>query len=413
MGSDSARAISRRDLLRAMALGSAAVGLAACGAPLSSPTPSPAASPSNSPRPTPSRIPSPSATPQVAPSATPAASPTPPPVAGLSLRQKIGQVLLVGFSGQKAAGTSAVARAIASGELGGVILFDRNIVSPGQLADLTGGLSALAPKAWPLLVAVDQEGGRVQRLGPAHGFPNIPSQEVVGTHRLSYGAAIYRDMAETLAAAGITLNLAPVVDINVNPRNPAVGALDRSFSADPDMVTDLARASIEAHRKHAVFTTLKHFPGLGSASANTDFAVVDVTKTWTEAELTPYRDLVDEADCVMVGHIINATLDTGIPSSLSKATVDGLLRTQIGWRGPVVSDDLQAVAITRRYKRTDAIAGALNAGVDLLLFAAPTGGGTFYSDLVDSVETLVASGKVSEERINEAATRVALLRGRA
>ncbi len=410
MGSDSPRAISRRDLLRAVAFGSAAMGLAACGAPLSSPTPSPAAT--SAPSPSTGRTPAPSATPSITPSATAAATATPDPVAGLSLREKIGQVLLVGFTGQRAAGTSEVGRAISAGELGGVILFDRNIVSPGQLADLTGGLAALAPDAWPLLVAVDQEGGKVQRLGPAHGFPNIPSQEVVGTHRLSYGAAIYRDMAKTLAASGITLNLAPVVDINVNARNPAVGALDRSFSADPDVVTNLARASIEAHRKAGVSTTLKHFPGLGSATANTDFAVVDVTKTWSEAELTPYRDLVDEADCVMVGHMINTTLDPTDPSSLSKATVDGLLRAQIGWRGPVVTDDLQAVAITKRYKRADAIAGALNAGVDLLLFAAPTSSATFYSDLVDSVETLVMSGTVSEERIHEAATRVARLRGR-
>jgi beta-N-acetylhexosaminidase len=295
-----------------------------------------------------------------------------------------------------------------------VILFDRNIASPTQLRNLTNGLAALAPAEVPLLVAIDQEGGRVLRLGPSHGFPDVPSQEAVGTHSITYAAAIYRAMADTLSAAGITLNLAPVVDVNVNPRNPAIGALDRSFSAHPAVVTTMARVEIDADHQHGVRVTIKHFPGLGSASANTDFAAVDVTKTWTTAELGPYRDLLGgDADCVMVGHINNATLDPKWPASLSKATVDGLLRGELGWQGPVITDDMQAIAITTRYTRADAIAAALNAGVDLLLFAEATANARFYSDLVDSIEALVKSGKVSEARIDEAAARTSILRTQA
>ena len=249
----------------------------------------------------------------------------------------------------------------------------RHIVSPAQLEDLTSGLAALAPDASPLLVSVDQEGGKVLRLGPSHGFPGVPSQEAVGARDPEYAMSVYSAMAVTLSDAGINLNLAPVVDLNVNPRNPAVAALDRSFSADPAVVTAMTRAAIHAHHGHGVLTTIKHFPGLRSASANTDVAVVDVTKTWSQRELGPFRHLTGDADCVMVGHIVNRTLDPRWPASLSKATVTKLLRGELGWQSPVISDDLQAAAIRKRYRLTDAIAAALNAGVDLLLVASPSG----------------------------------------
>jgi beta-N-acetylhexosaminidase len=408
MGTDRQPVLSRRDLLQAVAFGSVAVGLAACATPAITPTASARASSSApaSPRP---------ATPTVASTASPtlpSVAPTPSPSAapGLTLRQKIGRLLVVGLRDQKASKSSPVGRAIAAGDVGGVILFDRNIVSPAQVADLTGGLAALAPDGAALLVATDQEGGRVLRLGPSHGFPDIPSQEAVGTHSVAFATAVYGAMGATLSDAGINLNLAPVVDVNVNPRNPAVGALDRSFSADPAVVTKMARAAIAAYHGHGVLATIKHFPGLGSASANTDFAVVDVTKTWSEAELGPYRDLVNTADCVMVGHIINRNLDPTYPASLSRATVDGLLRGQLGWPGPVITDDMQAVAIRTRHTREDAIASAFNAGVDLLLFAAPTSAARYYVDLVDSIEALVTSGKVDEARIEQSVARVAILR---
>lgn len=403
---DSQDEISRRDLLRAIAFGTIAAGLTACGSPFS-----PTASASESAG---LKSPSepPSATPPSSASVLSTVEPTTAP--DPALRQEIGQLLVAGFRGRETSNSSAVGRAIAAGELGGVILFDRNIASPNQLADLTRGLAVLAPREVPLLVAIDQEGGKIMRLGPSHGFPNVPSQEAVGRHSVAYATTIYDDMAATLSAAGITLNLAPVVDVDVNPLNPAIGALDRSFSADPAVVTTMARAEIEAHHDHRVRATIKHFPGLGSASANTDFATVDVTRTWSRAELRPFRDLLGgTADCVMVGHINNATLDATWPASLSKATVDGLLRGELGWCGPVITDDLQAKAITTRYRRADAIAAALNAGVDLLLFAVATADARFYSDLVDSIVALVTSGRVSRARINQAAARVAILRPRA
>ena len=174
----------------------------------------------------------------------------------------------------------------------------------------------------------------------------------------------------------------------------------------------MARASIRAHHAHGVLTTLKHFPGIGSAAGNTDTGVVDVTKTWSERELGPFRDLSTsgDADVVMVGHVINTKLDKKYPASLSHAMVTNLLRHDVGWDGPVITDDMQAAAITKRFKQADAIALALNAGVDLLLFAAPSSSTTFYSSLVSSIESLVKAGKIRELRLDEAVARVEVLR---
>jgi beta-N-acetylhexosaminidase len=450
--------LSRRQLLHAAALGGMAVALVGCGdastasasaapsEPGSSTGPAtggagptsqtgPTQAPTATARPTstataeptaaetPRPIPKPTARPTPAPTETPAptiaTTRTPTPSAPTSsatvaptLRQKIGRLLVVGFNGTTPSASSPVGRAIAAGELGGIILFDRNITSPTQLRALTHGLSALAPHDAPLIVSVDEEGGLVLRLGPRHGYPNVPSEQTVGRGTISQATAVYGAVAATLHSAGVKLNLAPVVDVNVNPSNPAIGALGRSFSASPTAVTSFARASVRAHDAHDVRTTLKHFPGLGSATANTDFAFVDVTKTWHSSELTPYKGLIatHDVDVVMVGNMLNGQIDARYPSSLSKATITTLLRSQLHYAGPVITDDLGAVAISELYSRSYAMNLALNAGADLLLLAAPSNSSTYYHDLVTSIASLVTTGHVPMSRIDASVARVAALR---
>ena len=207
-------------------------------------------------------------------------------------------MLMVGFRGLEIKPSDPVSIALAGG-LGGVILFDRdqitggrrNISSPDQLKTLTASLRAAATS--PLRIAIDQEGGRVSRLNPAMGFPATKTEAAIGaTDDPTVAHAAGRAMGATMAAAGIDMDLAPVVDVNVNPQNPAIGALGRSFSADPSIVAAMAEAEIRGLHEAGIRATLKHFPGLGSAAANTDFAVVDVTKTWREAELEPYATLI-------------------------------------------------------------------------------------------------------------------------
>jgi beta-N-acetylhexosaminidase len=324
---------------------------------------------------------------------------------------------MVGFRGFAIGSDDAIIRAVAGG-LGGVILFDRdrvtgtrNIASPDQLADLTASLRAAAPGN--LIVAIDQEGGRVSRLKPAQGFPETRSQAEIGaTADPNQAFEAGRSMAATMAAAGIDLDLAPVVDLNVNPANPAIGALGRSFSDKPSIVAAMSEAEIHGLHELGVRAAIKHFPGLGSAGANTDLDNVDVTLTWTKVELEPFATLIGAGlpDAVMTGHIVNDMLDPGVPASLSVATVEGLLRKQLGWTGAVITDDLGAEAIVSRYTQEDAVVLALEAGNDLLLFANQT---VYVPDLaaqlVETILGAVASGRISEARIDQSIERLDVL----
>ena len=326
-------------------------------------------------------------------------------------------MLMVGFRGFTIGPTEPIARALAAG-LGGVILFDhdrvtgtRNVKSPAQLAALTASLRATA--AGHLIVAIDQEGGRVSRLQPARGFPATRSQAEIGaTDDPDEAFESGRAMGATMVAAGIDLDLAPVVDVNVNPANPAVGALERSFSDDPSIVAALAAAEINGLHEHGVRAAIKHFPGLGSASANTDLDNVDVTNTWTEAELEPFETLIAAGlpDVVMTGHMVNDKLDPGVPASLSVATVDGLLRRRLGWTGAVITDDLGATAITSHYERAEAVALAIEAGNDILLFANQSAYvADLATELVETIVDLIASGRISETRIDQSMERLDVL----
>ena len=322
-------------------------------------------------------------------------------------------MLLVGFRGTDAASASAVLADISDRGLGGVVLFNvdqptgspvRNIVSPEQLAALTTTLQdaagASAPPLAPLLIAVDQEGGQVARLGPDHGFPPTVSAAELGAEgnpRVTQRAG--RDIASTLRQAGINLNLAPVVDLNLNPANPIIGALDRSFGADPQLVHRQAAAFIRGHHEIGVRTTLKHFPGHGSSVGDTHLGVVDVTDTWQPVELEPFGDLIHDglADAILTAHVFNARLDPEHPATLSAATINGILRRQLGWDGVVISDDMQMGAIRDAYGYADAVRLAILAGVDILTIANQQ---VFEEGIVehtiDLVEGMVGDGRIPE-----------------
>ncbi len=331
--------------------------------------------------------------------------------------------MVVGFRGSDVKDAPWVHTALAESGLGGVILFDRdqltggsrNVLSPAQVKHLTRSLRAAAPSR-RIIVSVDQEGGVVTRLGPSHGFPAVASEATIGKGSANAARIWAHDIATTLAANGFSLNFAPVVDLDVNPASPAIGALDRSFSADPDVVVARATIEIDAHRAAGVRTTLKHFPGIGSSTTNTDFGVADVTKTWTRTELEPFRRLIaaGEVDLVMAGHVVNGQLDAAHPASLSSAVVTDLLRRELGWDGIVVTDDLQATAITKAFGRDEAVLLALEAGNDLLLFAnQQLYDPHLVARVVKVVSAAVASGRIPEARIDEAYDRVQALFGAA
>jgi beta-N-acetylhexosaminidase len=316
-------------------------------------------------------------------------------------------MLVVGFKGQRLAPTHWVVRAIREEGIGGVILFARNIVSADQLVDLTATLREAARDA-PLLIAVDQEGGAVARLGPDNGFPSTPSAAAVGRQGPDRAREVGAQVGSMLAGAGINFNLAPVADLNVNPDNPSIGALGRSYSADPDVVVDCAGAFVGALHEGGVMATLKHFPGLGSATGDTDREFVDVTATWTRTELEPFARLVADRlpDAVMVANALNGQLDQRFPSSLSAATIQ-LLRAELGWNGVVITDDLQAGALRDAYPADEIVRLALNAGDDLLLYANTQ---LYRTDVVsrtlDSIVELVERGDIDEAQIDASVARL-------
>jgi beta-N-acetylhexosaminidase len=329
-------------------------------------------------------------------------------------------MLLVGFRGLTPDDADRTLADIADRGLGGVLLFsvdqptgaDRNVASPEQLAELVSALKDASRV--PLVVAIDQEGGQVARLGPRHGFPPTPSAAAMGRGTPEQTADAARSIARTLADAGITLNLAPVVDLAINPLNPVIAGLERSFGADPATVVAHASAFVSAHHELGVRCAIKHFPGQGSAGGDTHLGIVDVTDAWSELELEPFAELIDmgATDAVLTAHVFNATLDPDHPATLSRATVTGVLRDRLGFDGPVISDDLQMGAIRDAVGYPEAVALAIQAGVDLLLVANQI---VYEPDVVrstvDIIEGFVRDGRIDESRIRESVERIGRLRG--
>ena len=272
------------------------------------------------------------------------------PVSKDSLRLDIGEMIIVGFRGQRLANNKHIRRDIVDYHVGGVILFEydaptgthkRNVSSPKQLAALCSELQALTDET--LLIGIDQEGGYVNRLRTDQGFPKFMSAK----KSAEYGVdSIRRNAALTAAElkrVGVNLNFAPCVDVDINPSCPVIGKLERSFSNSPKVVSDAARIWIDEQRKAGVVSCLKHFPGHGSASGDTHIGLVDVTKSWQKSELEPYRTLIGEkkVDMIMTAHVINGNLDPDYPSSLSSKITTNLLRGTLGYDGVIITDQPQ------------------------------------------------------------------------
>jgi beta-N-acetylhexosaminidase len=345
--------------------------------------------------------------------------------ASAALREKIAQLLLVGFRGARPEQCTLIERDVREHRVGGIILFDqemtdgsaarRNIESPAQVQALVAHLQHAATT--PLLVAIDQEGGRVNRLKPDYGFPESISHEELG--RLDDPAATYRHAsatAATLASVGINLNLAPVVDLDANPDNPIIKGKKRSFAADPEKVARHAAQFAAAHRAHGVLACAKHFPGHGSARGDTHLGLVDVTDTWHERELIPFQRLIEagQIDAIMSAHVFNAKLDPERPATLSPRVLSGILRERLRFDGVVFSDDMEMRAISSHYGIENSVPAAINAGVDVLCFGNNM---SYDPDIAPkAIEILlraVETGRVSPARIDEAHRRVLTLKRRA
>ena len=329
----------------------------------------------------------------------------------------IGQMLMVGLRGHTERDVSSFFKSIQGYSIGGVVLYDQNItVSPPSLHNirspkqLTSFTSALQKEsAIPLLIAIDQEGGKVNRLKPEYGFPNSKSWAEIGKiNKLTITKENAKLTANTLKMNGINVNFAPVLDLSNNSKS-FIAQKERCFSKDPKKVVEHSKEFINAHLDNNVVTVGKHFPGQGNAIGDTHDRFVDISKTWTSDELLPYKELINNnsLNAIMISHIFHSELDKKYPATLSKLIITDLLRREMGFDGIVISDDPQMKAISNKYDLETVLKLMINAGVDIFCF----GNNLIYDpNIVQKVhlviEKLLDKNKISENDIKKSYLRI-------
>ena len=276
-----------------------------------------------------------------------------------------GQVLVAGFPAGPP--PEALLKRAEKGELGGIILFKRNIESPAEVMELLRGFHERSPAEAPLLIAVDQEGGRVARFGP----PLLrlpPMRELASKMDPSLTRRAGEALGRQLAALGFTMNMAPVLDVDTNPNNPIIG--DRSFGATAEEVVEQAYPFAEGLHAGGLLSCGKHFPGHGDTDVDSHLALPRLPharERLDRVELPPFAAAKGKLHSLMTAHVVFEALDPGIPATLSRRVVQGLLREELGYDGVIISDDLEMKAVSERWGVVEAGLLAIEAGCDVLL----------------------------------------------
>jgi beta-N-acetylhexosaminidase len=319
----------------------------------------------------------------------------------MTSREKIGQLFMVGFLGTSV--PPDLAAFIRDYKPGGVILFSRNLESVEQIVQLTNDLQHCSPKS-PLLISIDQEGGRVSRL--PKGFTIFPPCELIGrchSGELAYAAAA--TIAKELKAVGINMNMAPVLDVNSNPDNPVIG--DRAFGSAAETVIEMGLVTAAGLHDHKVVACGKHFPGHGDTNADShkELPVVEASRDRLETvEFPPFRRAVAAGIAtLMSAHVLYKALDDQLPATLSREVMTHLLREQMGYDGVVLTDDLEMHAIVDHYGPGDAAVRALLAGCDMLLICKER---EREIAAFEAVEKAVASGAIDTARLDQSVARI-------
>ncbi len=316
----------------------------------------------------------------------------------------VGQMFMVDFTGLEP--SPGIERLIADEGIGGLILFDKNIGTPRQVAQLTNALQQIATAAGhaPLLIAADQEGGPVVRLraGATH-FPSAMAFGAAGSEALAASAAGIT--ARELRAVGIHMNMAPVLDVNNNPANPVIGV--RSYGEDPALAARLGSAAIRAMQASGVLATAKHFPGHGDTSQDSHLAlpIVNCDRLRLDAvELLPFRAAIRAgAGAVMTAHVVYPALDPDRPATLSPAILTTLLRERLEFAGLVVTDSMAMRAVTDHNDPGEAAVQSVLAGADVILAC---GEEPAQREALRAVRRAVATGRLSVDRVASSVGRI-------
>jgi len=320
----------------------------------------------------------------------------------MTFEQKVGQLMMVGFGGT--AVNDDISALVRGRQVGGICLFKRNIVSVEQVARLNDGLRVLLADTIPPFIAVDQEGGNVVRIADgAVVLPGNMALGATGSVELAYQAG--RAQGEDLKRMGFSMNLAPVLDVNTNPRNPVIGI--RSFGDQPSVVARLGAEFIRGQQDANIVTVAKHFPGHGNVDADShrSLPVIRDSKADILRQLEPFERAIRAGlDGLMTAHVAVPSL-TGdsVPATLSKPILTDLLRRQLGFNGLVLTDELEMEAIAQRYGVGRAAVMAIQAGADMVLVPwTPEKKLEVYQALLGSGR----SGDITPERLDDAVRHI-------
>lgn len=333
--------------------------------------------------------------------------------AQVTLNEMISQMIMVGFTGKNPEDKWAkqIKLDISQNRIGGILLLQRNVESKEQLRSLLKSFNQTKSKL-PNLIAIDQEGGKITRLSSDMGFTSFPTaRKVANDMTLIKAKETYKKMAQNLKNLGINYNLAPVVDILINPTE---FERQRCFSKYPSIVTAYASSFIEGFDEVNILTSLKHFPGYASANTDAHEGIVDITSSWQFDELRPYFDLIksNNARSIMVSHVYLKQFDSNYPASLSKKIINGILRDELKYNGVVISDDLMMKSL-REFSIEERIIKSINAGVDILLLSEYFLNRTNTPKAVKAIITnAINNGQITEERIAKSYERIAKMKER-
>jgi beta-N-acetylhexosaminidase len=342
----------------------------------------------------------------------------------MTLEEKVGQLLMVNFHGEVA--NNEAKTLIQDTKVGGIIYYNwsNGLSSPEQVQDLSFGLQKLTQNnriPIPLFIAVDQEGGVVARLN--NGFTTFPGNRALGeTHDPNLAEMAAFSIGQELQAVGVNMNFAPVVDVNINPRNPIIGV--RSFGDDPETVLTFGEKALHGYRQANIIASLKHFPGHGDVEIDSheDLPIIHKSmKELEQVELLPFAKLASSSDMIMTAHLLVPALDKENCSTLSEKTL-AYLKNTIGFKGVIITDSLVMEGVLKKCHTVDEAAiQALNAGCDILLLGGKQliGGHANLALTVSDIHRIhgsivnaVKSDRISEARLNQAVEKILRLKKR-
>lgn len=326
-------------------------------------------------------------------------------VNSMTYKEKIGQMLLIGINGTELNDDSRYM--LTQFHAGGVILFDRNLESAAQTKKLIADLNSAKDESVPLFIAIDEEGGSVVR-GREFITPPKSAKAIGATGDLVSAESIAEATGNSLRELGFNVNFAPVAD---------VGSSDRSFSQDSSKVIDFLRPTVQGYENAHIMYALKHFPGIGKGKidSHNELSAINATREELADDLAPFKTMIDEREpenyMVLVSHYIYPAYDAENPASLSKAVCTDLLRSELGYRGIIITDDVEMGALAKNYSFRELGVKAILAGADIVMVCHDyEHEEEVYLGILDAIE----SGKISEDRLNKSVERIVrakLLRG--